>query len=495
MENEHENPVCCPDNHDTHDHSHLPLRGGHAHPRDTSGSRLLMTLGLNFLIPVVQVIGGIQANSIALISDAVHNFSDFTAVLIAYIANRIGRKGASASNTFGYRRAEILAASINVALLVGAAAFIVYEALHRLYHPQAVSGPLVMLVAGVGVLGNGLSALLLHRDAGHNLNVRGAFLHMLGDLLTSVVVVLNGIVLIFRPWYWLDPVLSVIIALFILKNCWTILKEATCVLMNATPNGLDISRIKSFLEQIPGISGVHYLHAWNVCSSSVAFSCHVVVPDQRLSNVDALSEKIRFKLLHHFGIDHPILQFETTPCGEGTMLCEISCGTAGSGTDGSSALPPKGSKGFFHKRRLHFWIRLILGVIFLIASADKIYHPAAFAQAIYNYQILPGNLINITAILLPWLEVLLGLFLIIGLWLPGTVTLTNVVLITFFGALVFNVARGLDVHCGCFSTSAKGDPATAWYLIRDGAFLLMGGYLFFKVVVSRRLSATQGHDS
>lgn len=141
------------------------------------------------------------------------------------------------------------------------------------------------------------------------------------------------------------------------------------------------------------------------------------------------------------------------------------------------------------KKTPEFWARLVLGVIFLIASADKIYHPADFAQAIYKYQILPDSLINVTAIILPWLELLLGLCLIIGLWLPGAVTLVNVLLLTFFGALLFNLARGLDVHCGCFSTSAKGDPATVGYLIRDAVFLLMGGYLFFKVVLSRRLNA------
>jgi cobalt-zinc-cadmium efflux system protein len=233
------------------DHSHC--QSGHQHyvnVEDTSGSRLLITLFLNLIIPVVQVIGGMYAHSMALISDAAHNFSDFTAVLIAYVANRIGKRGASARNTFGYRRTEILAAVINVALLLSAATFIVYEAIHRLQHPEAVIGQLVVLVAGIGVLGNGLSAWLLHKDASHNLNVKGAFLHMLGDLLTSVVVVINGIVLIFKPWYWLDPILSVLIALFILKNCWVILKEATCILMNATPNGLDIEKIKDFLERI-----------------------------------------------------------------------------------------------------------------------------------------------------------------------------------------------------------------------------------------------------
>ncbi len=146
----------------------------------------------------------------------------------------------------------------------------------------------------------------------------------------------------------------------------------------------------------------------------------------------------------------------------------------------------------FFRKPLHFWLRLILGAIFVVASADKIYQPAAFAQAIYNYQILPGTFVNIMAIVLPWIEILLGLFLIIGLWLPGAVTLTNLLLMTFFGALVFNVARGLDVHCGCFNTSAEGAPETTWYLMRDASFLLMGGYLFFKVVVSRKLDVAQG---
>ena len=435
---------------------------------------------LNLLIPAVQVVGGLQAHSMALLSDAAHNFSDFTAVLIAYVANRIGRRGASVHNTFGYRRVEILAAAINVAVLLGAAAFIVIEAFHRLHHPDAVSGKLVVLVAMVGVIGNGLSAWLLHRDASHNLNVRGAFLHMLGDLLTSVVVVVSGMVLMFKPWYWLDPVLSMVIAIFIVKNCWTILKEATSILMNATPNGLDIHKIRDFLERIPGIHNVHYLHAWNVCSSSVAFSCHVVVPDQQLSKIDALKEKIRHHLLHQFGIDHPVLQFETSPCGEGEMLCALSNGNAQEAA--AEGNEPSAMRRFFLQKPATFWIRLILGAVFVLASVDKIIHPAAFAQAIYNYQILPDALINLTAIILPWLELLLGILLISGLWLPGATVLVNMLLLAFFGALVFNVARGLDVHCGCFTTSTEGTPATTWYLIRDTVFLVLGCVLFFKVV-------------
>jgi cation diffusion facilitator family transporter len=293
---------------------------------DSTGPRLLITLVINLLIPAAQVAGGVYANSMALISDAVHNFSDFTAILIAYFAFRIGRKGPSPSHSFGYKRAEILGAAINVALLVAAAVFILYEAFVRFRHPQPVIGQIVIYLAAVGILGNGLSAWLLHRDSKHSLNVRGAFLHMVGDMLTSVLVLFNGIVLVFRPWYWLDPLLSFLIVIFILKNCWSILRDATSILMNATPKDLDLEEIQNALQIIPGVCGVHYLHAWNVSSTSIAFSCHVEVADQLVSKTEPLAEKIHHELFHRFRIDHPILQFETVQCGNGGVLCELSCG-------------------------------------------------------------------------------------------------------------------------------------------------------------------------
>ncbi len=297
----------------------------HAGAEEISGPRLLITLFLNFIVPVIQIMGGIFANSMALISDAAHNFSDFAAVLISYIAYRIGRKGASVKNTFGYKRTEVMAALLNVTILTGASIFIVYEAIHRLYQPAVISGMVVVWMAGVGVVGNGFSALLLHRDSKHNLNIRGAFLHMLGDFLVSVMVGVSGLILILKPWYWLDPLLSLLIVLFILKNCWSIFKEATAVLMNATPKGLDVNELRDAMERMDGVHGVHYLHAWSLSSKNIAFSCHVVVSEQSISQTERLADKIRNMLLYQYGIDHPTLQFETTPCGNGSMLCELSC--------------------------------------------------------------------------------------------------------------------------------------------------------------------------
>jgi len=464
-------------------HHHHPAGEFAAHVTHAGAGRLLAALALNLMIPAVQVVFGLRAHSMALISDAAHNFSDFTALLVAYIANRIARNGASVRNTFGYRRAEILAALINAALLTAIAAFIIYEAIERLYRLESVTGPLVILAAGIGVLGNGLSAWLLHRDAKHNLNMRGAFLHMLGDLLTSVVVLVNGIILTFKPWYWLDPILSIMIACFIVWNCWQLLKAAVNILMNATPSGIEIGKIRDFLERIPGVEGVHYLHAWNVCSSSVALSCHVVVPDQRLSKVEPLSRKIRGLLLQHFGIDHPVLQFETTPCGEGDLLCGLNCARPDGLSDHPDGKIAQSRRNRLLRMPLLFWVRLLVGAIFLAASIDKILDPGAFAQVVYNYQILPDSLINVTAIVLPSLELVLGSLLILGRWLPGTVVLANLLFLAFFSSLLFNLARGLDVHCGCFSSSTQGNPTTIWYLVRDAIFLLLGGYLFFGLFV------------
>lgn len=298
----------------------------HVNVEETTGTRLLITLVLNLIIPVIQVIAGMFAHSMALISDATHNFSDFMAILISYIAYRIGRKGPTAENTFGYRRAEIMAALLNVIILAGACLFILYGAFQRFLAPEIVAGKIVIWAALVGIVGNGFSAWLLHRDSKHNLNMKGAFLHMLGDFLTSVVVLMSGFVMMYKSWYWLDPLLSILIAVFILKNCWAILKSSTNILMNATPGNLDLNDVHSHLLEIEGIKSVHYLHAWLDSSSGISFSCHLVVPDQMVSQTERLSERIRHSLFHKFGIDHPVLQFETQSCGNGTLLCEMFAG-------------------------------------------------------------------------------------------------------------------------------------------------------------------------
>lgn len=472
-----------PHREDCHRH-HVPAFSGKA----GTEKRLLATLALNLFIPLVQIAGGLFAHSMALVSDALHNLSDFTAVLISYIAHRIGKRGVTTRNTFGYRRAEVIAAMVNGAVLLAASAFIVFHAVKRLNHPEEVLGHVVILAAILGIAGNGLSAWLLHHDAGRNINIRGAFLHMLGDLLTSVAVLVSGLVLMWRPsWHWLDPVLSLLIVAYILVNCWKILKESVSILMNATPESVDLHEVRRTLCGLPGVSGVHYLHAWPLDASGVAFSCHVVVSDQALSQAERTAERIRQELRNSFGIDHPVLQIETRDCGDGGLLCGASCSTAGRNAPGGTAGRPDWRGSIIHSA--YHVARIVLGITFVYASIHKILDPAAFAAAVYNYQILPGSLVNLTALVLPWLELIAGAMLILNVWMPGAVTVVTGLLAVFSGALVFNMARGLDIGCGCFTTASAENDMTLLMVARDGVLLVLSLFLLFLTLRTGGLDA------
>ena len=459
------------------------LTADHDHSvTDNRGPRLLITLGINFIIPLAQIIGGIYANSIALISDAVHNFSDFAAILISYVAYRIGLKGVSARHTFGMQRAEIIGALLNVVILTCAVVFIVYEAVQRFFQPEPVSGMIVMALAGVGIIGNGISAWVLHRDANHNLNIRGAFLHMLGDFLTSVVVLATGAVLLIKPWYWLDPLLSLLIAAFILKNAWTVIKESVAILMNAAPKELNLHKVQESLESRPEIRSAHYLHAWHVGGSGIAFSCHLTVEDQMVSDTETLSEKLRHQLFHQFGIDHPIFQFETSVCGNATMLCEISDAELPGGMANCGPKPNQQKLHATLDRWIMIGLRILVGGVFIYAALPKIFEPEAFAKTVYNYQILPEILINPVAIVLPWVELFTGAFIILGIWLQGALIIYNLLMITFIGILLFNTARGLNIHCGCFSQES-GDIINIGTVIRDSLIFIPSAFLLLRIFI------------
>ena len=288
---------------------------------ETLGSRLVLAMLINLLIPAAQILGGLVAGSVALISDAVHNLGDFAALVVAYIAHLAGKRGPSLRHTFGLQRVEVLAAVVNVALLSGAALFIATEALKRLAHPQPIDLDIVAWLALLGIVGNGLAAWLLHRDSAHNLNARGAFLHMIGDMLTSVAVLVGALVMRVADLPWLDPVLSLAIVIYIVWNGVLLLKEAVHVLMNGVPRGLDIETIKSAMQNVDGVENVHYLHAWSMGNRSVALTAHVVVDDQLISAIERLTQTLDDMLLKEFGIDHPVLQFETAICGRGETLC------------------------------------------------------------------------------------------------------------------------------------------------------------------------------
>jgi cobalt-zinc-cadmium efflux system protein len=295
----------------------------HHHEESSWGKRLIISMIMNLIIPLVQIAGGIVSGSMALISDALHNLSDFISLLINYGALIIGKRGPNLRQTFGYKRVEIFATVISVAILYGAAFYIAVEAWQRLYKPQPIAGWLVIWIALLGFAGNIISAWMLHSGSKTSLNMKSAFLHMLSDAATSLIVAVLGIVWLYKPWYWLDPVFSWLIVLLIIYSGWGLLKDGILVLMNATPPGIDLRDIQKSLESLEGVREIHDLHVWNPSTESIALAVHITVPDQMLSRVDELAGKVREVLLHEYKIDHPTLQFEANTCDDAQLLCSI----------------------------------------------------------------------------------------------------------------------------------------------------------------------------
>jgi cobalt-zinc-cadmium efflux system protein len=297
----------------------------HNHSPETSwGKRLVTSMIMNLIIPIVQIYGGIISGSMALMSDALHNLSDFVSLLINYAALVIGKRGPTPKQTFGYKRVEIFATLISVGILYGAGFYMAVEAWYRLSNPQPIAGYIVIWIALVGFAGNIISAWLLQSGAKVNLNMKSAFLHMITDALTSLGVAILGAVWIFRPWFWLDPLFSLIIVGMIIYSGWGLLKDSILILMNATPPGIDLDEIQKTLESIDGIADIHDLHVWNPSAQSIALAVHITVPDQMLGCVDRLAQDVRTVLLHKFSIDHPTLQFECKTCNNGELLCCIT---------------------------------------------------------------------------------------------------------------------------------------------------------------------------
>jgi len=302
----------------THQHS------SHDNTEASWGKRLVVSMVMNLIIPIVQIYGGIIAGSMALISDALHNLSDFISLVINYAALIIGKRGPTVKHTFGFKRVEIFATLISVALLYGAGFYIAVEAWHRFQEPQPIAGQFVIWIALFGFVGNIISALMLHAGSKENLNMKSAFLHMLTDAFTSLGVVALGIVWLFKPWYWLDPLFSWIIVAMILYSGWGLLKDSILILMNATPHGIDLQEIQRTLAAIDGIKEIHDLHVWNPAAESIALAVHITVPDQMLGKVDELAQAVRLVLSQKFRIDHPTLQFESNTCNNGQLLCCVA---------------------------------------------------------------------------------------------------------------------------------------------------------------------------
>ncbi len=439
--------------------------------------RLIIAMILNIIIPVSQIAGGIYANSMAIISDAIHNFSDFAALFIAFIALKISSKAPTKNYTYGFGKSEAVAALINSILLVVASGLLIKEAIERFLSVSIVSGPWVITLAAVGVVGNGFSMWLLHGGSKDNLNIRSAFLHMMVDFLTSVAILIVGMVLLFKPWYWLDPVISLGIVVFIVKNCWSISKGAIKMLMDATPAHIDLNAVKETIASQPDVIDVHHLHTRLIAPSKIGFSCHIVVPDKSLGKLEELRKNIQRVLLKEYSINHPTIQFETTRCNDNGMLCSQSEDSSKSFRENR-----KSPLAFFKKHMIVIF-RIFLGGVFVYASIDKILNPKEFAEVVFNYSLLPDYLVNFVAVTLPWIECLAGLAIISGVGIRGGIIISNFLLLIFIVALIANITRGININCGCFEANLSyATKLSMWMdVARDIILLLLGIFLWKKV--------------
>jgi cobalt-zinc-cadmium efflux system protein len=282
------------------------------HHHEVSGKNLGLAVLLNVGITLAQAIGGIISGSMALLSDAAHNFSDVLSLIISYIANRLSKRGATEKQTFGLRRSEILAAFINSVTLIIISVIILFEAIKRLFNPIPISANLVIYLAIAGILVNGVSILFIKNDSQENLNMKSVYLHLLGDMLTSVAVLLGGLAMKYLQWFWTDSVFSMAIAFYLLYMSWGIVRSSLRIIMQFTPEEIDVQKIVKEIENILGVKNIHHIHVWQINEHDMMFEAHVdISEDMKVSGFEKILDNIKV-VLSHYDIDHSTIQPEFT---------------------------------------------------------------------------------------------------------------------------------------------------------------------------------------
>ncbi len=288
----------------------------HHHHHDIEGMgdrRLIWAIAINMVLTLVQVVGGIISGSLALIADALHNFSDAAALLIAWVARRIGRKPADSFKTFGYKRAEVIAALINLVTLVIVGLYLIYEALWRIYEPKSIDGWTVIVVAGVALVIDVATAMLTFSMSKHSMNIRAAFLHNVSDALASAGVIVAGSLILLYGWYWTDTALTLLIAGYVLYQAATLLPKTIHILMEGTPEDISIGEVIKAMEGIRSVSNVHHVHLWQLDEHRNGLEAHVVIEDFMES--EAIKTALKGELKQRFSIVHSTLEFEVDHCG------------------------------------------------------------------------------------------------------------------------------------------------------------------------------------
>ena len=297
----------------THDHA------GHAHVHNHApadfGRAFIIGIVLNTIFVIAEVVYGVLAKSLALVSDAGHNASDVLGLLLAWGAYLASRRRPSQKHTYGLRRSSILASLTNAVLLLIALGAIIWEAVHRFSQPAPVAGGTVIWVALLGIAVNGVTAFLFASGRKGDLNLRGAFQHMFADALVSAGVVVAGAAILFTGWNWLDPLVSLVLAAVILYGTWGLLRESLDLALDAVPEGIDLNEVRTFLGGQSGVAGVHDLHVWGMSTTETALTVHLVVP-QGLPDEEL--QHLRRELHQQFGVEHATVQIE-----QGRVVCDL----------------------------------------------------------------------------------------------------------------------------------------------------------------------------
>lgn len=285
--------------------------GDHHHNHDLKGRSLVLTILLNISITIAQLIGAFVSSSLSLLSDALHNFSDVMALVISYIANRLSKRKYTDKQSYGYKRAEILAAFFNAITLLFVSGFLIYEAVERFYSPNEVlvDGFVVALLAGFSIIANGISVLLVKKHSENNMNMRSAYLHLFSDMLSSIAVLLGGLLMHFYNVLWVDGVLSVAIALYLIVASWKLLLNTLRVLMQFTPKGIDVKQIAKKVAQVGGVENIHHIHIWQLNDEELHLEAHLSLSENyTVSEVDIILNAVQELLKTEFSIGHCTLQ-------------------------------------------------------------------------------------------------------------------------------------------------------------------------------------------
>ncbi len=306
MEHQHEHTAHG--HHDHHDHLGHHHHHHHAHAIERLSTIYVVAVALNLTFVIVEAAAGFIGNSLGLLSDAGHNLSDVFSLLLAMVALKLASSHATKRYTYGHRKASVLISLLNAIILLVAVGAIIVESIGKFFNPAEVNGTLIIWTATVGIVINGLTAWALSRQQQHDINTRGAFLHMLADTLVSIGVVVSGIVIKYTGWSIVDPIIGIVIALVILVSTWNLLSESLRMSTDAVPEGFDVDDITQKIEAQEGVLNVHHLHIWPISTTETALTCHIVIPDAAM--LEEVTDRVKH-LLDDLGIHHSTLELET----------------------------------------------------------------------------------------------------------------------------------------------------------------------------------------